>query len=131
MIRLRTHVSIILKLQKAYFVLATNKKSVYEKKIFKQKESFNFIEKKGTHFDAFAFMNGKWRGKGWYLKNDVKEPFEMTQWVKNEKNEVLSIYGFSQKTGYKEKLVNFSKTILWDSVIQKQTIQFIFKDEVR
>jgi hypothetical protein len=78
--------------------------------------------------DAFAFMYGKWRGKGWYLKNDVKEPFDITQWVKMDKKKHLNMYGFSQKHTYGAQPIDFSKSIVWDSAGQKANINFYFKD---
>jgi hypothetical protein len=90
--------------------------------------SLHPVEKQKGAMDTFSFMYGKWRGKGWYLKNDVKELFDLTQWVKNDKNRHLNIYGFTQKKGYKEQETRFSKTIVWDSVGQKAHINFNFKD---
>lgn len=90
--------------------------------------SFSSFYPVKNNLDTFAFMYGKWRGKGWHLKNDVKEPFDVTQWVKDDKNKHLNIYGYSQGMTYKAQPVNFSKTILWDSVGQKSSINFYFKD---
>jgi hypothetical protein len=90
--------------------------------------AFHLVEKPETAMESFSFMYGKWRGKGWYLKNDVKEFFDMTQWVKDDKKKHLNIYGFSQKTGLKSQETHFSKTIVWDSVGQKANINFYFKD---
>ena len=86
------------------------------------------VKKSDKHLDSFAFMYGKWRGKGWYLKNDVKEFFDITQWVKNDKKQHLNIYGYSQKATYKAQSVDFSKSIVWDSIGQKPNINFYFKD---
>lgn len=90
--------------------------------------SFYPLQKIDKNLKPFAFMYGKWRGKGWFLKNDVKEPFDMTQWVTDDKNKHLNIYGYSQGITYKAQPVNFSKTIMWDSVAQKLSINFYFKD---
>jgi hypothetical protein len=78
--------------------------------------------------DAFAFMYGKWRGKGWYLKNDVKEPFDITQWVKLDKKKHLNMYGFSQKHTSGAQPIDFTKSIVWDSAGQKANINFYFKE---
>jgi hypothetical protein len=59
--------------------------------------------------EALSSFSGKWRGKGYFVKNKEKENFDITQWVNDPRNQRINLYGFTKSNNSTH--LDFNKSI--------------------
>jgi hypothetical protein len=59
--------------------------------------------------EALSSFSGKWRGKGYFIKDKEKEVYDITQWVNDPRNQRISLYGFTKSS--KSTHLDFNKSI--------------------